>query len=594
MLPRAKPLLVYDGDCGFCLGWVNRWRPVTKDQVEYIPFQEVADQFPQISKEQFNASIQLVLPDGRIFQGAEAVFRIVASSPGYRWPLWLYQKIPGVAALAEWGYRFVARHRSGLSGAAQCRIEPPASFLISSRIFLRLLGVIYLIAFLSFWTQVDGLIGSRGILPAADFLKAVGEKFGPQAYWLVPSLCWLNPSDIFLNLLCGGGVLLSIGLIFGITPPTIPVLLWAFYLSLVSVGREFMGFQWDNLLLEAGFLAIFLARPSPTIAWLFRWLLFRLTFSSGLVKLASGDLTWRNLTALTYHYETQPLPPWTAWYFHHLPVWFHQMSCLILFVVELLVPFLFFAPRRWRWVGAAATIGLQLLIIATGNYCFFNLLTIFLCLFLIEDSLWPQRWRGAAHLTPARHWPSWIVALLTAMIFICSSVQLSGLSRFPVSWPRPVIGLAEFCAPFRSVNGYGLFAVMTTSRSEIIVEGSPDGQTWLPYEFKYKPGDPQRMPQFVAPHQPRLDWQMWFAALGSCQQNPWFVHLCARLLEGSPAVLRLLKANPFPNAPPHYVRAVLYDYHFSDPAERKATGAWWRRTQQGIYCPTLSLTKTES
>ena len=456
---------------------------------------------------------------------------------------------------------------------------------LTSRVFLKGLGCIYLAAFASLWTQILGLVGQRGILPAAEFLQLAKQQLGPAAYRLVPTLCWFNVSDSFLQFLCWGGVILSLLLIFGVAPVVVLNLLWVFYLSLADVSQEFLNFQWDALLLEVGFLAIFLARPSRIAVWLLRWLLFRLMFSSGAVKLLSGDPTWRNLTALTFHYETQPLPTWIGWAMHQLPAWFQRISCGVMFAMELAVPFSIFGPRRIRAIGCVLLVAFQVLILATGNYCFFNWLTLLLCLLLIDDA---GKQNGQA--APSRgRWPVWAVGPVATVVILASVVQMTGTLRLPMQWPRPVVQMMDLLMPLRSVNGYGLFAVMTTSRPEIIIEGSEDGTNWLPYEFKYKPGDLKRRPDFVAPHQPRLDWQMWFASLSDYQNNPWFINLCVRLLQGSPEVLALLKKNPFPQKPPRYIRASVYDYHFTDLHTLRAEGTWWRRMQKGLYCPILSL-----
>ncbi|MBE7472731.1 MAG: lipase maturation factor family protein [Anaerolineae bacterium] len=500
-------------------------------------------------------------------------------------------------------------------------------------LFLRGLGLVYFTAFVSLWVQLSGLIGSRGILPAADFLTAVYSQLGAQSYYYLPTLFWLNTSDTFLHLVCGGGALLSLLLIVGIAPGPILLLLWAFYLSLMVGGQDFLAFQWDNLLLETGFLAIFFAPwqfwpklihespPAPVWLWLLRWLLFKLMFSSGAVKLLSGDPTWRDLTALNYHYETQPLPAWTSWYAHQLPAWFQKSSVVGMFVIELIVPFLIFAPRRLRFIGCAALVALQLFIILTGNFAFFNWLTIVLCLLLLDDAFWrrwlPHRltaqipnafsasaeigrgshgWNGFLAwfypLDPANPRPILLVRMqqilslaLAVLIFLLSSAHLV---RLVAPLPRPVQQALVWIAPFRSINSYGLFAVMTTTRPEIIIEGSNDGESWQAYEFKWKPGDPLRRPTFVAPHQPRLDWQMWFAALDTYQNNPWLINLMLRLLEGSPEVLALLDHNPFPDAPPRTIRAMLYLYRFTDFNTAQPNSAWWQREQRLQYAPVLS------
>jgi hypothetical protein len=241
--------------------------------------------------------------------------------------------------------------------------------------------------------------------------------------------------------------------------------------------------------------------------------------------------------------------------------------------------------RRAAGVALAA---LQILIAATGNYAFFNLLSLALCLFCFDDAAFPRRWRSSPREAEARGWPRWVVLPVAGVVLLATSVHLVALSGGALPLPGPAIWLAQTLAPFRSTNGYGLFAVMTTERPEIVIEGSDDGVTWKPYEFRWKPGDVRRRPRFVTPHQPRLDWQMWFAALSTCDQSQWLELLLGRLLQGSPPVLGLLRANPFPDHPPHYVRAELYDYRFTDFSTRRATGAWWRRELKGLYCPTFS------
>ncbi len=604
-----KPLLIYDGDCDFCRRWVNHWQSLTKAKVDYQPFQKVSDQFPQIPQEKFEGSVQLIDAEGKIFSGAEAVFRTLAHVSQQRWLLFLYERFTGFRRFSEWFYRVVAKHRKLFSVLTRFfwgEHIGSQDFFLSSWLFLKLLGLVYLVAFCSLGSQISGLVGSKGILPASDFLNLLRHHMGPERYHVLPTLCWFNASDGFLQFLCWVGALLSGVLILGFAPAPILFLLWSFYLSLTLIGREFLSFQWDVLLLETGFLAIFLAplgflpkihssTPSRTILWLFRWLLFRLMFSSGVVKLSSGDPTWRTLTALNYHYETQPLPTWLGWYAHQLPHWFQKMSVAGMFAIELACPLLIFAPRRLRFFGAAAILFFQLLIAGTGNYCFFNMLAIFLCLFLFDDHMWPEKWRqkvlnkSTSHHPATMNWSKWITAPLAVMVIFLSIFEMPRTFRTRIDWPKPAVWVYKAFAPFCLVNSYGLFAVMTTSRPEIIVEGSYDRVHWLPYEFKYKPGDLKRKPDFVAPHQPRLDWQMWFAALGDYRENPWFINFCLRLLQGSPSVKSLLAKDPFSKAPPRYIRAVMYDYRFTDFNTRKREGTWWHRQLKGLYCPVLSL-----
>ena len=614
--------MVFDGDCNFCAIWVRRWQHNTGDGLDYLPFQDrsIAARFPEIPREQFETAVHLIEPDGSVYSGAEAAFRALAHNPREQWLLDWYSHSPVFARTSERAYHFVASHRSLFSKLTRWlwgeHVEPPRQFLVRW-LFLRSLAIIYLIAFVSLWTQITGLVGQNGILPAKSTMENLQRQLtaaniGLERYRLFPTLCWFSTSDRSLQYQCAFGVLFALLLFIGIAPAPCLFLLWLIYLSLCTVCREFLGFQWDILLLETGFLAIFFAplnllprlyrtaAPSRTVLWLLRWLLFCLMFQSGCVKLLSGDPAWRNLTALTFHYETQPLPTWIGWYAHQLPVWFQKTSTALMFGIELAVPFLIFAPRRLRFLGCAALVALQIFIALTGNYCFFNLLTIILCFTLFDDAAL-QRFaprKLARFLSPVQ--PCSLQPFLArlrqlanfsiAIILLGTSLlQFSSMFRLPIPWPQPIITAYEWLSPFRTFSSYGLFAVMTTSRPEIIIEGSTDGVTWFEYDFKYKPGDLKRPPEFVAPHQPRLDWQMWFAALGNYQQNPWLVNFCVRLLQGSPDVLALLERNPFSNAPPRYIRAVTYDYHFTDFATRRKTGAWWRRERTGDYLPTISL-----
>jgi hypothetical protein len=446
-------------------------------------------------------------------------------------------------------------------------------------VFLKALGAIYLIAFVSFGVQAAGLIGSQGILPVANYLQGMHDALGARAFWYAPNVFWVSSSDIALRVAWVAGAALAVLLMLGFFQRTCLIALLVLYLSISTAGQDFWSFQWDILLTEAGFLAIF-ADGSPGRTWLFRWLLFRLMFMSGLVKLLSGDPTWRDLTALSYHYETQPLPTPLAWYIYQLPAWFQKVSTAFMFFVELLVPFLIFAPRKLRRIAAGLLILLQVLILLTGNYTFFNLLAIALCVFLFADC-------PAREARPETHAHRAITMALLAFVLTTSALQF--LETFRVPLPAPLRTYLVLISPLRLINSYGLFAVMTTTRPEIVVEGSNDGSNWLAYEFRYKPGDVRRAPAWVAPYQPRLDWQMWFAALGSADENRWFYNFAARLMQGSPPVLGLLERNPFPRGGPRYIRATVYDYRFTDFAERRRTGAWWRREEKVTYLPPISL-----
>ncbi len=612
----SKPVLIFDGDCTFCRYWVARWKHATGDRIEYASSQEAGDRYPQIPPEKFDESIQLVERDGSVYQGAEAVFRALAHGPGWRWPLGLYRKFPAAAAVTEWAYRLVARHRTAFGWISRWIWEkefvPPSYFLVR-KLFLGILGFIYFAAFLSLWTQVEGLIGSRGILPLSEIFQALENKLGAERYWMFPTLFWIGSGDGFLAILCLAGAGLSLCLMTGIFPALVLFLLWLIYLSFVTVGQVFMSFQWDTLLLETGLLAVFFApfqmrprlasepRPPTLVLFLLRLLLFKVMFSSGMVKLLSGDSAWEHLVALQFHYETQPLATWIGWYAHQLPAWFQEVSTVGVFIIELVVPFLIFAPRRLRLFACSLMIALQGLIMITGNYCFFNLLTIALCLLLLDDACLKKflpKWiptGDAASKRAAEPLLKRIVAgaLAALIIFVSFSFQLVPLLVRDLEYPGPVNAVYSWVRPFHSINPYGLFAVMTLSRPEIIVEGSDDLKDWKAYGFKWKPGDPKRRPGFVAPHQPRLDWQMWFAALGNYERNPWFIRFVVRLLQGSEEVLALIGHNPFPEKPPRYIRAVVYEYQFTNFEERKTDGAWWKRELQGMYAPILQLPQSQ-
>lgn len=596
-----RPVVVFDGDCSFCRIWIDYWRALTGDRVEYLPYQSASDRFPEVPHSDFQKASHYF--EGKDhYHGAEAAFHLAALVPGYKWALWCYNNLPGCGAVSEWFYRVIAAHRNTGYRVTRAlwgkRVEPP-SYEIASSLFTRAIALIYVIAFASFGRQVRGLIGAQGIQPVTEFLAEVSRAYASSAFSRAPTLFWWSNSDFALESITWGGAVLAAAAAIA-RPHTAGqkaafVACFLYYLSIVNGGQVFMAYQWDFLLLEAGFLAIFLKPVSWTRVWLFRWLLFRLMLSSGAVKLLSGDPTWRNLTALAFHYETQPLPTPLAWYIIQAPLWFHKASTFMLFVVELALPFLMFGPRRLKQIAALGTILLQVLILLTGNYTFFNLLTIALCFFLFDDAFL-SRFLGAKPLErkPRTSRPikpiranRYVSAALFAVIMIVSLTGLAGTFGFLA--PESLEFAAVRASSFGIVNEYGLFANMTTTRPEISIEGSADGIEWQPYVFKYKAGPLNQAPKWVAPAQPRLDWQMWFAALESYRENPWLLRFMMRLLQGSPPVLELLERNPFPARPPKYVRAMLYQYHFTNFDERRQTGNWWKREPKGEYFPPISL-----
>jgi hypothetical protein len=403
---------------------------------------------------------------------------------------------------------------------------------------------------------------------------------------------WLSASDFAIGAVCWGGAALSLLLVLNWLPRLSLLLLYVLYLSLLYGGQAFMTYQWDTFLLEAGFLALILSFARTPGIWLLRWLLFRFLFMSGVVKLLSGDPTWWNLTALSYHFLTQPLPTALAWYAAQLPPGVLRIATGSTFVIELVLPFLIFGPRRLRFVAGFGILLLQSCILLTGNYNWFNLQTMLLCLPLFDDTalqkILPQRlsgWlRGRARPAAPGAAVTLVVRALAIVIVLCGLVEMD--VRFGGSPPAPLQAIDRAIEPLHVVSTYGLFAVMTTQRNEIVIEGSYDGVEWREYDFRYKPGDLFRRPPWNIPHQPRLDWQMWFAALEDPRKLRWFWSFLQKLLENEPTVTALLERNPFADKPPVYLRAQFYDYRYADPGER---ARWWNRRSLGLYAPVVSL-----
>ena len=594
----SRPLLVYDGDCTFCALWVRYSRELTGAAVDYHSYQEVAGQFPGIALSEFEGASQYITPDGRYAGGAEASFRVLAHARGKAFWLALYRSLPGFAALSEFVYSIIAAHRSAAYRVTLALwgkdFRPPRYELVAA-LFTRLFGLIYLSAFASFGVQALGLIGSHGILPLAGMLDTIYGRIGPDGFFEMPMVFWLNASDFMIKAVCWSGVAFSLLVVLDLLPRLSLFLCYLLYLSLLYAGGVFMSYQWDTFLLEAGFLTLLLNFTTQPSLWLLRWLLFRFMFMSGVVKLSSGDPSWSNLSALNYHFLTQPLPTPLAWYVAQLPAQILAFATAAMFVIELGLPFLIFCPRRLRFVAGFGILLLEGVILLTGNYNWFNLQTVLLCLPLFDDAalqkLLPQRM--AAWLTshrvvrPLQHRGKAVIAVLTSLMVFCSLVEMD--IRAGGEPPGIALAINDILQPLNIVSSYGLFAVMTTKRNEIIVQGSSDGTHWRDYEFRYKPGDVARAPPWNIPHQPRLDWQMWFAALQSPDTLPWFWRFVQKLLENDPAVTSLLRTNPFANKAPLFIRAQFYEYTFAN-SDEKARGIWWHRLLLGLYFPPARLT----
>jgi lipase maturation factor 1 len=477
-----------------------------------------------------------------------------------------------------------------------------ADRLIPRWIVLRALGLIYCSAFVSLLFQIRGLIGPAGILPANRYLAAVAQSFGPGVrLWFAPTVLWLSSGSHMLMAMCWLGLASSLLLTANIWPRATLLICFVCFLSFVSAAQDFSGYQSDGMLLEAGFLALFFAPPGlrpglgydhpPSRASLFllQWEWFRIYFESGLVKLLSGDTEWRHLTAMDEYYQNGPLPTWIGWYIQHLPHWFHWTSALATLVMELAIVWMILLPRRWRILCFFIVTPWEIGVIFTANYTFLNYLVLALGFLLLDDRFF-SRWvkvKPEEERTPPRTLANFglaVSAVLLSLVAYVTTVELFSMVFGRLPLPMQPVTMLE---PFRVANQYGLFAVMTRGRYEIEFQGSRDGQEWVPYPFRFKPQALNQAPGVYAPYQPRFEWNLWFASLGSWQQNPLVPRTEERLLTNDHDVLALFARNPFSGAPPRQVRAVLWQYWFTSMEQKRATGDWWTRRLLGVYAPVL-------
>jgi hypothetical protein len=496
--------------------------------------------------------------------------------------------------------------------------------LLPRWLFLRALGLIYFSAFFSLIFQVRGLIGPNGILPANEYLRAVTNSIGFARFWYAPTLLWFSTNNQALIVLCWLGLLASVLVTLNIFPRGMLLLCFISFLSFVSTASDFSGYQSDGMLLEAGFLSLFLAPPgfrpalgasSPPIrasVFLLLWEWFRIYFESGIAKIVSGDPQWRHFTAMDEYYQNGPLPTWIGWYAQHLPYGFHAATAFATLALELVLVWMLFLPRRVRIICFFIVTPWQIAVILTANYTFLNYLVLALAIFLLDDrflarslpSSWKARLEQSKQISAAAQGqsassPSWQHSLahhlallkmaLTAVTFVWLFYSSTVLLLWMI-WPGTPFPSSPIAAlqPFRFADRYGLFAVMTRGRYEIEFQGSNDGQSWLTYNFRFKPQNPYEPPRIYAPYQPRFDWNLWFASLGPWRSNPIVPRTEERLLEGSADVLALFASNPFPRQPPRQVRAVLWQYWFTSLEEKRKQGLWWRRQLLGNYAPTLA------
>ncbi len=478
--------------------------------------------------------------------------------------------------------------------------EGASDRLIPRWIVLRALGLIYCSAFLSLLMQIRGLIGPAGILPAGAYLQAVGQSFGPGArYWFAPTVLWLGSGSHAVMALCWLGLAASVLVTSNVLPRAMLLVCFACFLSFVSAAQDFSGYQSDGMLLEAGFLALFFAPsgrrpglgashpPSRASLFLLQWEWFRIYFESGLVKLLSGDEEWRHLTAMDEYYQNGPLPTWIGWYLQHLPHWFHVATAFSTLALELAIVWMLFLPRRWRIVCFLIVTPWEVGVIFTANYTFLNYLVLTLGFLLLDDRCF-RRWKTAEPVAPrktlfgdARLAVSTVLLCLIAYV---TTVELVSMVFREIPLPLQPVTMLE---PLRIANQYGLFAVMTRGRYEIEFQGSRDGTHWVAYPFRFKPQALDKAPGIYAPYQPRFEWNLWFASLGSWQRNPLVPRTEERLLANDPDVLALFAANPFAGEPPRQVRAVLWRYWFTSMQQKRQTGDWWTRRLLGVYAPVL-------
>lgn len=508
--------------------------------------------------------------------------------------------------------------------------EGPDRF-IPRWLFFRALGLIYFSAFFSLLFQIRGLIGPDGILPASQYLRAVAESTNAwQRVWYAPTLLWWWSTGSAVTVLCWVGLVGSLLLMLNLWPRTMLVVCFLCFLSFVSAAQDFSGYQSDGMLLEAGFISLFFApaglRPglgrahpaSRASLFLLQYEWFRIYFESGAVKLLSGDVEWRHFTAMDEYYQNGPLPTWIGWYMQHLPHWFHACTVGATLLMELALVWMLFLPRRWRIICFFIVTPWQIVVILTANYTFLNYLVLAMGVLLLDDkfvlSVLPASWgsRLAAksesaekqqkHELPPHNWVAdlgyaWsIVKLSTSALILTWIAYATTAEMIWMFWraaPLPSFPVAAL-EPFRIANQYGLFAVMTRGRYEIEFQGSNDGQNWVAYPFRYKPQALNQPPGIYAPYQPRFDWNLWFASLGSWRDYPIVPNTEVRLLSNDKDVLSLFAGNPFSHDPPQQIRVLLWQYWFTTMREKREAGMWWRRQPLGLYAPTVERTPTNS
>lgn len=598
---HLKPLLIFDETCGFCNRCVSYWKLFTTSKIDYVSYQIASSWVSEEQRSDFQTAVHFIDQYGRSFKGAEAVFKLFSYTSGLKkYYIYLYQKSRFFAFIAEWVYKRVANNRSIFSFLSKLFYGDsfrPDTFLNSSILFFKGLGLVYLIAFISLLVQVKGLFLSSGLTPFSASMAS------HMSFFAKPSLFLFNSSDVFIMTVLWVGIGLSVGLTLGYFPLIITSFLWFIYLSFVNSGQVFMSFQWDVLLLELSFLAIFLypyftshvskfTRMSSLFHFLIKVLLFRVLFFSGLVKVLSGDSSWLSFTALQSHFYTQPLPHMMSWLAFQLPEVLKRFLSGGVLVFELFFAWLLFFPRRCRHFSVWLIGLFMITIMVTGNYGFFNILVCVLCVLFISDKSLPfllNRFLGtqkAFYKQGDSNYRSVFIVVLGSLLLVTTvCFELQRITSFKL--PNVVNTLY----PFHIVNRYGLFAIMTMERLELDIQGSNDGVTWLSYKFRFKPNSVFDYPKFVLPHQPRLDWQCWFVALRPYSSSSWINVLIKDLFEGNDAVLGLFATVPF-KSPPKYIRILSSNRVFSSIKDYQETGMWWIDNEINAYTPIFEFKKS--
>lgn len=576
----SKPLFIFDGDCGFCKKWVYFLQKQTRDNVYYKSFQSLDLSKLQVKKLDCQNHVVLLTPDNKRFTAAQAVLKTLTFTHTIsKFFYFLYGHLPGVKQLSECIYKGVAKNRSKLFW-----LNPPSTYRVATQWLLNGMFIIYALAFLSLFSQSLGLFGANGIVPIADTINVLTHN--QVSFWQVPSLFSLCHNDLFIKWMPLFNVGLSLLAIKRSRKVWASVWLWFCYVSFINVGSPFMNFQWDVLLTEAGFLHILLCLwPSRLVLLGFQWLVFKLMLGSALVKWVSGDTLWRSFDALSVHFWTQPLPNIMSWYVHQLPSWCHKVGVGFMFFVEFVCPWLIWLGRIPRLIAALCIIELMGWIFFTGNYGFFNVLVGLLALSLIDDSFLKSKLLKFKQ--PKLAIQGVVAVIIMCFVWVGIASERQRFSDYRLNAVETTVLTAQ--QPWHIINGYGLFAVMTKNRDEIKIEGSLDGINWKPYPFKFKPNEPTVAPQWVAPHQPRLDWQMWFAALGDYKSNQWLLNVMGRLVENKQDVIGLFAKNPFEKTAPTYIRAMRYNYAFTNLKTKQATGQWWLETLKEPYTPVFQV-----